>query len=87
MLCYLKITIPALIREMLTKQEMILDQQQSILRILNAKQPQDTDYVIEHGLLPVKDFQGLITLEQKLQAVDFKEKLVSWDGGVILMLY
>lgn len=77
MLCYLKIIIPALIREMLTKQEMILDQQQSILRILNAKQPQDTDYVIEHGLLPVKDFQGLITLEQKLQAVDFKEKLVS----------
>ncbi len=74
---YLKITIAALIREMLTKQEMILDQQQSILRLLNAKQPQDTDYVIEHGLLPVKDFQGLITLEQKLQAVDFKEKLVS----------
>uniref|UniRef100_A0A671P1V0 Uncharacterized protein n=1 Tax=Sinocyclocheilus anshuiensis TaxID=1608454 RepID=A0A671P1V0_9TELE len=36
-----------LIREMLTKQEMILDQQQSILRILNAKHPQDTDYVIE----------------------------------------
>lgn len=81
---YLKITIPALIREMLTKQELILDQQQSILRLLNAKQPQDTDYVIEHGLLPVKDFQGLITLEQKLQAVDFKEKLVSWDGGKML---
>ncbi|KTF79083.1 hypothetical protein cypCar_00014040 [Cyprinus carpio] len=71
-----------LIREMLTKQEMILDQQQSILRILNAKQPQDTDYVIEHGLLPVKDLLALNTLEQKLRAVDFKEKLINHLGLV-----
>uniref|UniRef100_A0A672LHI4 DUF4806 domain-containing protein n=1 Tax=Sinocyclocheilus grahami TaxID=75366 RepID=A0A672LHI4_SINGR len=69
-----------LIREMLTKQEMILDQQQSILRILNAKHPQDTDYVIERGLLPVKDLQALNTLEQKLQSVDFKEKLINHLG-------
>lgn len=49
------ITILALIREMLTKQEMILDQQQSILRILNSKEFQDSSYKIEDGLLPVKD--------------------------------
>ncbi|XP_052409880.1 uncharacterized protein LOC127956169 [Carassius gibelio] len=74
--------IVSLIREMLTKQEMILDQQQSILRILNAKQSQDTDYVIEHGLLPVKDLLALNMLEQKLRAVDFKEKLINHLGLV-----
>ncbi|KAK2905492.1 hypothetical protein Q8A67_007291 [Cirrhinus molitorella] len=72
--------IVSLIREMLTKQEMILNQQQSILRILNGKQLQDTDFVIEDGLLPVKDLQALKMLEQKLQAVDFKEKLINHLG-------
>ncbi len=64
---------------MLTKQEMILDQQQSILHILNSKQLQDTSYKIEDGLLPVKDQQGLKTLEQKLHPSNFKEKLVNLE--------
>ncbi|MGL5902123.1 MAG: hypothetical protein ACRCZO_05500, partial [Cetobacterium sp.] len=68
------ISILALTCEMLTKQEMILDQQQSIIRILNSKELQDTHYKTEDGLLPVKDPQGLKTLEQKLQTSDFKEK-------------
>ncbi|XP_077091506.1 uncharacterized protein LOC143742509 [Siphateles boraxobius] len=74
--------IVSLIREMLTKQEMILDQQQSILRILNAKQLQDTNSKIEDGLLPVKDFESLKRLEQKLLSPDLKENLINNLGLV-----
>ncbi|KAK6328219.1 hypothetical protein J4Q44_G00001970 [Coregonus suidteri] len=68
---------PALIREMLTKQEVILEQQTLILRLLQTGQQNGAEYAIEEGLLPLKDQQGLQSLETDLQGADFKVKLIN----------
>ena len=62
---------------MLTKQEMILDQQKHILHLLKARQQDVSEYQINDDLLPVKDQQGLKNLESQLQESDFRMKLVS----------
>ncbi|XP_036811986.1 uncharacterized protein LOC110499268 isoform X2 [Oncorhynchus mykiss] len=66
-----------LIREMLTKQEMILEQQTLILRLLQTAQQNGAEYAIEGGLLPLKDQQSLQRLETDLQGADFKLKLIN----------
>ncbi|XP_064806415.1 uncharacterized protein LOC135523574 isoform X2 [Oncorhynchus masou masou] len=66
-----------LIREMLTKQEMILEQQTLILRLLQTAQQNGAEYAIEGGLLPLKDQQSLQRLEIDLQGADFKLKLIN----------
>eukprot|EP00063_Salmo_salar_P060531 XP_014035366.1 PREDICTED: uncharacterized protein LOC106589651 isoform X2 [Salmo salar] len=66
-----------LIREMLTKQEMILEQQTLILRLLQTAQQNGAEYAIEGGLLPLKDQQSLQSLETDLQGADFKLKLIN----------
>uniref|UniRef100_A0A673YC31 Uncharacterized LOC115201467 n=1 Tax=Salmo trutta TaxID=8032 RepID=A0A673YC31_SALTR len=66
-----------LIQEMLTKQEMILEQQTLILRLLQTAQQNGAEYAIEGGLLPLKDQQSLQSLETDLQGADFKLKLIN----------
>lgn len=71
---------------MLTKQEMILEQQTLILRLLQTAQQNGAEYAIEGGLLPLKDQQSLQSLETDLQGADFKLKLVSFIP-LYLMLF
>ncbi|XP_048828365.1 uncharacterized protein LOC125705993 [Brienomyrus brachyistius] len=66
----------ALIREVLTKQEMILEQQTFILRLLQARQ-NTQDCEIEEGLLPVHDIEALQNVEVQLSNGEFKERLMN----------
>lgn len=64
-------------REMLTKQEMILEQQAHMLHLQKAKDQDMSEYHLDEGLLPVRDREGLLNLEPKLQDADIRSKLVS----------
>uniref|UniRef100_A0A667YTF4 DUF4806 domain-containing protein n=1 Tax=Myripristis murdjan TaxID=586833 RepID=A0A667YTF4_9TELE len=66
-----------LMREMLTKQEMILEQQAHMLHLQKAKDQDMSEYHLDEGLLPVRDREGLLNLEVKLQDADIRSKLVS----------
>ncbi|XP_056275980.1 uncharacterized protein LOC130197360 isoform X2 [Pseudoliparis swirei] len=70
-------TTTSLMREMLTKQEMILEQQTRILQILHARKQDASQFEIDEGLLPVRDQQGLQRLESQLQESDFRSKLIN----------
>ncbi|KAI2647303.1 Anoctamin-8 [Labeo rohita] len=57
---------PALLREVLTKSEMVLDQQSTILRLLQLQEDQGQLLDIEEGLLPLQNLPQLLSLEQKM---------------------
>lgn len=61
---------------MLTKQEMILEQQARMLHLQKAKDQDMSEYHIDEDLLPVRDREGLLNLEAKLQDADIRSKLV-----------
>ncbi|XP_042610030.1 uncharacterized protein LOC109079198 [Cyprinus carpio] len=72
---------PALLREVLTKLEMVLDQQSTILRLLQLREDQGQLLNIEEGLLPLQDLPQLLSLEQRIQqSPDYKQKLINWLG-------
>ncbi|XP_052458993.1 uncharacterized protein LOC128017589 isoform X2 [Carassius gibelio] len=72
---------PALLREVLTKLEMVLDQQTTILRLLQLREDQGQLLDIEEGLLPLQDLPRLLSLEQRIQqSPDYKQKLINWLG-------
>ncbi|XP_023696454.1 uncharacterized protein [Paramormyrops kingsleyae] len=72
-------TCEAVMKEILTKQEMILEQQSLILKLLQAQQQTPTDN-IEEGLLPLKDLEALHALEGQLHSLDMREKLINHLG-------
>ncbi|XP_062335869.1 uncharacterized protein LOC134035056 isoform X2 [Osmerus eperlanus] len=61
---------PAILREVLTKLEMVLDQQSQILRLLQHREVQVQPGNIEEGLLP-----QLLSLEEKL----LSPESTGWD--------
>lgn len=68
----------ALLRAILTNQEIMLDQMKSIFKTvqgLNSIAQETTG--IEQDLLPVSDVQTLQNLEERLGCSDFKNQLVS----------
>ncbi|KAL1006947.1 hypothetical protein UPYG_G00079520 [Umbra pygmaea] len=70
--------VPAsLIQEILTKLEMVLEQQTLILRLIQPSQQNAAEYAMEDGLLPLMDQQGLQRLETDLLEAEFKVKLIN----------
>ncbi|KAL0194917.1 hypothetical protein M9458_008489, partial [Cirrhinus mrigala] len=55
-----------LLREVLTKLEMVLDQQSTILRLLQLREDQGQLLDIEEGSLPLQNCPQLLSLEQKM---------------------
>lgn len=56
---------------------MVLDQQTTILRLLQLREVQVQPLDIEESSLPLKDLPQLLSLEQKMQqSPDYKQKLV-----------
>lgn len=56
---------------------MVLDQQSTILRLLQLREDQGQLLNIEEGLLPLQDLPQLLSLEQRIQqSPDYKQKLV-----------
>nr|XP_055049580.1 uncharacterized protein LOC129435105 isoform X2 [Misgurnus anguillicaudatus] len=71
----------AMLKEVLTKLEMVLDQQSTILRLLQLREVQVQALDIEESLLPLKELPQLLSLEQRVQqSPDYKQKLVNWLG-------
>ncbi|KAG7459048.1 hypothetical protein MATL_G00227070 [Megalops atlanticus] len=69
----------SLLKEVLTKLDMVLDQQTTILRLLQHREAQGS--VVEHiEGLPLQDLSQLLSLEQRLQNPDYKEKMVNYLG-------
>ncbi|KAL0993623.1 hypothetical protein UPYG_G00110700 [Umbra pygmaea] len=66
-----------LIQEILTKLEMVLEQQTLILRLIQPSQQNAAEYAMEDGLLPLMDQQGLQRLETDLLEAEFKVKLIN----------
>ncbi|TNN56495.1 hypothetical protein EYF80_033292 [Liparis tanakae] len=62
---------------MLTKQEMILEQQTCILQILHERKHDASQFETDEGVLPVRDQQGLQRPESQLQESDFRSKLIN----------
>ncbi|XP_026158070.1 uncharacterized protein LOC113127583 [Mastacembelus armatus] len=68
----------SILKELLTKMEMVLDQQNAILRLLQHRETQLGP--VEHFKeLPLQDLDQLMAMEQRLGNSGFKEKLVSTD--------
>lgn len=58
---------------------MVLDQQSTILRLLQLREDQGQLLNIEEGLLPLQDLPQLLSLEQRIQqSPDYKQKLVRY---------
>ncbi|KAA0721524.1 hypothetical protein E1301_Tti021149 [Triplophysa tibetana] len=71
----------AMLREVLTKLEMVLDQQTTILRLLQLREVQVRSFDIEESSLPLKDLPHLHSLEERMQqSPEYKQKLVNWLG-------
>ncbi|RXN37619.1 hypothetical protein ROHU_001877 [Labeo rohita] len=58
--------VMALLREVLTKLETVLDQQSTILRLLQLREDQGQILDIEEGSLPLQNLPQLLSLEQKM---------------------
>ncbi|XP_076852732.1 uncharacterized protein LOC143523316 isoform X2 [Brachyhypopomus gauderio] len=70
-----------LLHELLTKQQIIIEQQKNIIRIIQHLNPESTTADIEEGLLPVQDLEALQSLERKLVSVpDIKSKIICTLG-------
>ncbi|XP_045903186.1 uncharacterized protein LOC123969648 [Micropterus dolomieu] len=67
--------------EVLTKLEMVLDQQNTILQLLQHHKTALPAVDIEEGLLPLQDLPHLLNIEQRLQqTADFKIQMVNYLG-------
>ncbi|KAA0721245.1 hypothetical protein E1301_Tti018142 [Triplophysa tibetana] len=70
-----------MLREVLTKLEMVLDQQTTILRLLQLREVQVQPFDIEESSLPLQDLPHLHSLEERMQqSPEYKQKLVNWLG-------
>uniref|UniRef100_A0A3B3SS43 DUF4806 domain-containing protein n=1 Tax=Paramormyrops kingsleyae TaxID=1676925 RepID=A0A3B3SS43_9TELE len=72
---------PALLREVLTKLEMVLDQQKTIIGLLQQRESKLLDLSIEECLLPLQDLPQLLSLEQRMQQdPELQLKMVNFLG-------
>ncbi|KAK7930645.1 hypothetical protein WMY93_007040 [Mugilogobius chulae] len=77
-------TTAALMHEMLAKQDVLLEQQARIFSLLSSSQPLP-DCSLDYSDLPLRDPQGLVEMEAKLQDQDYRNKLIkhlSLIGGM-----
>ncbi|XP_028254481.1 uncharacterized protein LOC114453560 [Parambassis ranga] len=72
---------PALLKEVLTKLEMVLDQQSTILRLLQHQVAPGPGVEQIEGL-PLQNLVALQNLEQSLQSPDYKEKMINYLGAI-----
>lgn len=60
--------------------EMVLDQQTTILRLLQLREVQVQPFDIEESSLPLKDLPHLHSLEERMQqSPEYKQKLVRYN--------
>ncbi|KAL2097880.1 hypothetical protein ACEWY4_007087 [Coilia grayii] len=71
---------PSLLREVLTKLEMVLDQQSTILQIIQRQNASPTISRVEG--LPMVDMMALQALEQSLQSEEEIDKLINYLGVI-----